>query len=233
MAGRSVDVAEAPGGPAHTNGQVIFTSAGGSTEQQRREVLLQGALLAAGSLESDLVRGLRARPGLARRYLTLEGRRALSELAGRLPLAATLCTGAAPTTASAAESLETVRGRGNVADPPDWFGVIKPARLLSSDAVSGGRATDEDLRLQFSAVDAAEEDQDEEEDDDGPAEESKILKLFDNPLFNSEAVGDFLRKLLGTSKSSGDSTGGAEMRVGAVRRARTTGPEARPMPTRI
>ncbi|ODQ94215.1 nitric oxide reductase activation protein NorD [Mycolicibacterium holsaticum] len=229
VAGRSVDVAEAPAGPAHTDGQVIFTSAGGSTEQQRREVLLQGALLAAGSLEPDLVRGLRARPGLARQYLALEGRRALTELAGRLPLAATLYTGAAPTTASAADSLETARGRGKAADPPDWFGVIKPARLLSTDALTGGRATESDLRLQFSDADADTA----EDDDDGPGTESKILKLFDNPLFNSEAVGDFLRKLLGTSTSSGDSTGGAEMRVGAVRRARTTGPQARPMPTRI
>lgn len=231
VAGRSVDVAEASAGRAHTNGQVIFTSAGASIEEQRREVLLQSALLGAGSLDPALVKGLRARPGLARRYLALEGRRALAELACRLPLAATLCAGEAPTTTSAAESLETARGRGKVADPPDWFGVIKPAGLLGSNAVTGSRATDDDVRLQFDVVEAAEDDAD--EDDDGPAEESKILKLFDNPLFNSEAVGDFLRKLLGTSKSSGNGTGGAEMRVGAVRRARTSGPQARPLPTRI
>lgn len=234
VTGRSVDIAEAPAGHAHTNGQIIFASAGSSTEQQRREVLLQSALLGAGSLDPALVKGLRARPGVARRYLALEGRRALADLARRLPLAATLSTAGAPSTASAAESLELARGRGEVADPPDWFGVIKPTRLLSTSAGPGDRATDKDLRLQFSTVDAAEaDDEQDEKDDDGPAEESKILKLFDNPLFNSEAVGDFLRKLLGTTKSSGSGTGGGEMRVGSVRRARAAGPEARPLPTRI
>jgi nitric oxide reductase NorD protein len=56
IAGRSVDVAEAPTGqPAHTNGQFIFVSAGGSVEEQRREMLLQAALLGAGSLDASVV----------------------------------------------------------------------------------------------------------------------------------------------------------------------------------
>lgn len=231
VAGRSVDVAQASDGSAYTNGGVIFTSAGASTSRQRREVVLQSALLAAGSLDPDLIRGLRARPGLARRYLALEGRRVLAELAHRLPLAATLHSGESPTTASPAESLETARGRGKITDAPDWFGVIKPAQLLRAEAVTGGQAAHDDGRLQFTADVAA--DDEPEEDDDGPNEESKILKLFDNPLFNSQAVGDFLRKLLGTAKSSGDGSGGAELPVGAVRRARASGPLARPLPTPI
>ncbi|OBE97485.1 VWA domain-containing protein [Mycolicibacterium elephantis] len=233
VAGRAVDVAQASDGWAYTDGRVIFTSAVACTDRQRREVVLQSALLAAGSLEPELVKGLRARPGLARRYLALEGRRTLAELACRLPLAAVLHTGAAPTTTSAAESLETARGRDKVADAPDWFGVIKPGQLLRAEAVTGGRAADEDLRLQFSPGAAPGDDDDPDEDDEGPNEQSKILKLFDNPLFNSEAVGDFLRKLLGAAKSSGDSTGGADLRVGAVRRARNPDPQARPLPTPI
>ena len=91
IAGRSVDVAEAPRGEAaHTNGQLVFVSAGRSVAEQRREMLIQSALLGAGSLDQRLVKALRARPSVARRYLALEGRRVLAELAGQMPLAATL-----------------------------------------------------------------------------------------------------------------------------------------------
>jgi hypothetical protein len=233
VAGRAVEVAEAPADDAaHTNGQVIFVSADGSVDRQRREALLQSALLGAGSLHPRLVRQLRARPTLARRYLAIEGRRVLADLARRLPLAAALNV-ASPGTASAAESLEKARSREEVATAPDWFGVIKPSRLLATREATGTRASDEDARLQFGPIGAHPPDDDHDDDDDGAGEESKILKLFDNPLFNSEAVGDFLRKLFGSSRSSGSSSGGAEMRAGGARRARAAGPEARPLPTRI
>ena len=86
IAGRSVDVTVAPAGqPAHTNGQFIFVSVGGSVSEQRREMLVQAALLGAGSLDPRLVKGLRARATMARRYLALEGHRVLAELARRYP----------------------------------------------------------------------------------------------------------------------------------------------------
>ena len=82
IAGRSVSVTEAPAGAAaHTNGQVIFVSEGRSAAEQRREMLVQSALLGAGSLDRRLVKALRARPAVARRYLALEGHRVLAELA--------------------------------------------------------------------------------------------------------------------------------------------------------
>ena len=65
------------------------------------------------------------------------------------------------------------------------------------------------------------------------AGESKILKLFENPLFNSQALSDFLRKLFGSSRSPGDDAAGAEMQVRSVRRTHAGGPNARPLPTRI
>ena len=132
IAGRSVEVTEAPAGqPAHTNGQFIFVSAGASVEEQRREMLVQAALLGAGSLDPRLVKGLRARSVLARRYLALEGQRVLTELARQIPLDAALLHGGQPSTATADESLEVAKSRANVADPPGWFGVIKPSRLLA------------------------------------------------------------------------------------------------------
>lgn len=228
IAGRPVDIATAP--EAHTNGRVVFVSDGASPERQRREVVLQSALIGAGSLQPALVRPLRARPALARRYLSVEGRRVLDELARTLPLAAALSPGH-PETSSAAESLELARSRTRIAVPPDWFGVLKPSALLGAPAESAA-ADEQDLHFTFERLPDDKNDED-DEDDDGPAEESRILKIFDNPLFNSKTAGDFLRKLLGTSRSSGTSAAGGDMRAEAVRRVRSAGPNARPLPTRI
>ena len=236
IAGRSVDVTEAPAGqPAHTNGQFIFVSAGGSVEEQRREMLVQAALLGAGSLDPRLVKGLRARATMARRYLALEGHRVLAELGRQIPLDAALLPDGQPSTATADESLEVAKSRAKVADPPEWFGVIKPSRLLAVAAGPGGQATNKDLKLQFDPIDMPEsEDDDEDEDDDGgKSGESKILKLFESPIFNNQSMSDYLRKMFGGSRSPGEGAAGAEMTVRSTRRVQEIGPNARPLPTRI
>jgi nitric oxide reductase NorD protein len=231
IAGRSVAVAEAPDGQAaHTNGQVIFVSAGRPDAEQRREMVIQSALLGAGSLDQRLVKPLRARPSVARRYLALEGRRVLAGLGQQLPLAAELRPDEKPSTATADESLEVARGKVTVSDPPEWFGVIRPSRLLSASARDGGPVTNKEPRLEFNPVDIPEADDD---GDDEPSGESKILKLFETPLFNSQALSDYLRKLLGSGRSPGDGAPGAETPVRSVRRAREAGVNARPLPTRI
>ncbi len=231
IAGRSVDVAEASAGEAaHTDTKVIFVSAGRPLAEQRREMLIQSALLGAGSLDRRLVKPLRARPSIARRYLALEGHRVLAELARQIPLAAELHPDGAPRTATAAESLDMAKSPVEVPDPPEWFGVIRPSRLLTPPAGPGSQATDKELRLQFDPVDLPEAG----DDGDGePARASKILKLFESPLFNSRTVSDFFRKMLGSSRSPGDGAAGAEMQVRAVRRAHAAGAHSRPVPTRI
>lgn len=229
LAGRSVEVAET-GEAAHTNGQVIFVSAGRPEAEQRRELLVQSALLGAGSLDQRLVKALRARPALARRYLAVEGRRVLATLAAEVPLVATLRPDGEPSTTTADESLEVAKSRTAVADAPEWFGVIKPSRLLSPAVGPGGQPTNKELRLQFDLIDIP------EGDDDGDQEQSggsKILKLFENPLFSSQALSDHFRKLFGNSRAPGDGAAGAEMQVRAARRAGAGGPNARPRPTRI
>jgi len=228
VAGRPIEVAEAQAGEvAHTNGQVIFVSAASSLDDQRREVIVQSALLAAGSLDGPLVKRLRGRPSVARRYLALEGRRALAELASRSPLVAALRPADAPTTASARESLQLARARGKVDDPPDWFGAIRPSRLLSATAGLSAHATAFDLRLQFDASDAR------ATDDEQMSDDSKILRLFEAPVSGSQALADFLPKLFGSSRTSGGEAPGGELRVGSIRQAHEAGANARPLPTHI
>jgi nitric oxide reductase NorD protein len=230
VAGRPVAVSEARAGePAHTDGRFVFVSAGRPAWEQRREMLLQAALLGAGSLDRRLVSALRGRPKIARRYLELEGHRAFAELAARIPLAAALCPKGGATTSSADESLELARGRRRVADPPEWFGVIRPSRLLG--APSGGPAaqpSDDDLHLDFDPTDVPET---QDDGDEEQSEESKILKLFENPLFKSKTLSDFLYKLFGASRSPGDGAAGGEMPVRSLRRVDSVGPNARPLPT--
>lgn len=230
VAARPVGVAAAPEGEAaHTNGQVIFVSAGRSVAEQRREMLLQSALLGAGSLDQRRVKALRARPSTARRYLSLEGHRVLHELAPQLALAAALRPEGPPSTASADESLDMARGRTSVIDPPHWFGVIRPSRLLTATPGPGAPPAEKELRLEFDPIDLPESDDEDQE----RSAESKVLKLFENPLFGSRALSDYLRKLFGSSRTPGDGAAGAEMQVRSIRRASSVGPNARPLPTPI
>lgn len=231
LAGRTLGVVSAADGEAaFTDGQQVFVSAGGSVEEQRQEVLLQCALLGAGSLDHERVKSLRGRPQIARRYLALEGQRVLAELATCLPLAAALRPDREPATASADESLALAKSRKTIADPPPWFGVIRPSRLLAPAAGPGAQATPKDLRLQFDLTDVPEA---ENEDDDEQTEPSKVLKLLENPLFSSNRMSDFFRKLFSMSRSSSDGAAGGEMQVRTIRRVSSLGANAKPLPVPI
>ncbi|WP_024800145.1 nitric oxide reductase activation protein NorD [Nocardia sp. BMG51109] len=227
LVGRSVEVAQAPAGTAaHTDGRVIFVRAGRSDAEQRRELLVQAALLGAGSLDPRVVKALRGRPSLARHYLALEGRRVLTELADRVPLAAELSFDTGVDTATADESLAMARRRRPVIDPPEWFGVIRPSRLLAP----GARPTDRESRPEFDPLHVS------VADDDGDAEQSgegKSAKLFENPLFRSRTLRDLFRKQPGSARASGDGPIGAETPMRAVRRARRAGKQVGSLPTRI
>ena len=86
ISGRALQVAPGePGEPAWTDGRVVFVDADTSTREQLEAVAVQASLLAAGSLEPDVVRRLTRRPALARRYLAVEGHRALAAIEDLLP----------------------------------------------------------------------------------------------------------------------------------------------------
>jgi nitric oxide reductase NorD protein len=233
IAGMAIDVAVAPAGQlAHTNKDAILVSEGGTVEEQRREVLVQSALLGAGSFDPRLMKGLRARPAIARRYLSLEGRRVLAELAEGMPIAAAaLPVDGTRRTASADESLEIAKGDTEVADPPAWFGILKPSQLVALPG-PGTKASDKDLRLEFDLADIPET-EDEDEEDTSKFGESKILKLFENPLFSNKTMSDFLRKLMGSSRSPGEEAAGGELQIRSIRRSSKAGPDARPLATPI
>ena len=227
LAGRALGVGEAAADEAaYTDGRFVFVSAGRSASEQRREAFLQSALLGAGSLDHRWVRALRGRPRVASRYLSLEGRRVLAELAARIPLAAVFRPAEEPTTSTADESLEVARGRSRVAPPPEWFGVIRPSRLLSASAGGpGAQASQRDLRLQFQETELSET----RDGDAERGEESKILRLLGSPL-SSNTLADLFNRLFGNSRSPGDGAAGGELPVRSMRRVDGVGPSARPLP---
>lgn len=230
LAGRSVDVAVAPvGEAAYTDGQVVYVCAGANAAQQRREVLLQCALLGAGSLDRRYVTKLRGRPLLARRYLTLEGHRVLTELGRSVPLAAATNLDSAPRSSSSGESLEIAASRTTLDDIPDWFGTIKPSKLVRTRGVRAARPSGTDARADVEHTSEIEE---EDDDDADPSEKSWILKLFELPV-GAQAPAKFLRALFGSSRSSGDEGAGGELEAGSLQRTSRAGTGARPVPTPI
>ena len=92
-----------------------------------------------------------------------------------------------------------------------------------------------DLKLQFDPIDMpeSEEDDEDEDDDGGKSGDSKILKLFESPLFNNQSMSDYFRKMFGGKRSEGEGAAGAEMTVRSIRRVQQIGANARPLPTQI
>jgi nitric oxide reductase NorD protein len=132
-----------PGEPAWTDGRVVFVDASVGRREQVEAVTVQASLLAAGSLDTDVVRRLARRPALARRYLALEGHRALAAIEDLLPpsVRSLIDSDVAAHADSPAASLAAARSREAIADPPESFGTIRTRDLLTSISRAEGSAT--------------------------------------------------------------------------------------------
>ncbi|MGH9034742.1 MAG: VWA domain-containing protein, partial [Acidimicrobiia bacterium] len=225
VAGRPMDVGWAePDDPPWTDGRTVYVTADAPQDRQRGELLVQSVLLGGGSLTPELAARLRGRPRVARRYLALEGRRLLPALTGLLP-GVSLATCGAPLTGGAEESLTFALGRRALEEPPDWFGVLRPARLLPpAEPAEGAAPSDRDLQAAVRNAGLPEVDEDEEHEDAG-----RLLKLLQNPLARSGAMMDALARMLGMGRKAGEGTGGAELPAGSAYAAHQPGPRGRPV----
>lgn len=145
LAGRDVVVEYAEAGvPSWTDGGVIFVDAGLEYRKQVQSLCVQCALLSAGSLQPEIVRKFVRKPELAKRYLAIEGHRALSVLGDVLPMSLLelIDTGLAARSESPAASLAIAIGKDTLPDHQDVFGIIKPRALLASQAYVGGSASE-------------------------------------------------------------------------------------------
>jgi nitric oxide reductase NorD protein len=192
IASRSLQVAPGePGGPAWTDGRVVFVDAEESPRKQVEALTVQASLLAAGSLAPDVVGRLSWRPGLAKRYLAVEGHRALAAIEDLLPrtLRSLVDRDLAARSDSPAASLATARIRRALADPPDRFGTIRPRPLLASMRLAGNSMTRQRVPSEQGSRVLAE--LPEEEADAGTATDP-----FSSPVGGGGALGRLLGRLL-------------------------------------
>ncbi len=106
-----------------TDGEAIYINPSASAQFTLPAVAVQASLIAAGSLDPDVVRPIVRHPRLAKRYLAVEAHRALVLNAGLLP-AAMLDLGNAEIAGrsdSATASLTLASTKAALADAPSIF----------------------------------------------------------------------------------------------------------------
>lgn len=208
ICGRALAVApgERGGEPTWTNGSVVFVDAGLSRRDQVDAIAVQAALLAAGSLDPVVVRRLTRRPARARRYLAVEGNRALAAVEDVLPPSVRLLIDhhVAARADSPAASLAAALGQEAIADPPHSFGAIRARALLQTiDSASRALTTREHApRAHPDGLLA--EIADDADDDGAPADP------FSSPVGGSGALGRLLGKLLEVVRQLGAGSPGVD-----------------------
>jgi hypothetical protein len=178
-------------------------------------IMVQSAMLVAGSLEPVGVRLLAGRRGTTDRYLALEARRAVQALDHALPAALVhrACElHPCPVSGSAAESLRRARSM-SVPAAPAWCGTIRPLRLRRTGAMVAVDVGHRDLR----DIEALRDSLDELDTDDEGGDRSKILELLASPLSNPMATR--LARMLGMGTSPGESDDGGQEFSTSGRRA--------------
>lgn len=207
LAGRAVAVVpQEPGVPAWTDGHTVHLDSAADPRASLEALAVQASLIAAGSLDADVIRGLARKPKVAQRYLLLEGHRALTVNAALLPgaLAALADPDIAARTDSPATSMRIASSRASLDDPPPHFGAIRVKQVLAAFDRAGARQTNDavghiprrDAKRELEELDDGEV----PDSDDGP-------DLFSSPVGGGGFIGKWLKKMLGSARSSGTSGG--------------------------
>lgn len=211
VAGRSISVAASGDGTSFAIGGSLHLAA----DADARTVVVQSALVAAGSLDASVMARLVGRPGTRGRYLTLEAARACEALLPVAPawVVAEVLAVAGDHRASDPRDALARAASTRVPQAPAWFGTLRPARALRAGGSSGRgvEAQDEAGLLERDALSQLDDDA---ADD---AERVKVLDMLQAPLSNPLARK--LAKVLGMGGGPGEGDGGgaAEMSLGQSR----------------
>jgi len=210
LAGRPVAVADLqPGEPPWTDGQSIYVDPSARARATLEAIAVQASMIAAGSLDPGVVRPLVRHPRLARRYLAVEGHRALVANADLLPPVLTSLgdRDIASRSDSPAASLGIAAGRAALDDPAPGFGVIRAAKVLAA----GPRVAEREDRANPRHVPRGLRDQETaqqlEELDDGEVDDSDDPDLFTSPVGGGGFIGKWLKKMLSSARKTGSGGG--------------------------
>lgn len=127
IAGRTVAIADSAHA-AWTDGEIIYLPNAASHHDAVQAVALQASLIAAGSLAPEILRPLARSRTRARRYLAIEGHRALAAHESLLPPVARRLIDHTARSDSPAASL-AMCGATDL-EPPKNFGVLRPRLVL-------------------------------------------------------------------------------------------------------
>ena len=207
LAGRPVAVAAVdPGEPSWTDGQTVFVDPTARSRQNLESVAVHASLIAADSLSPEIVRSLLRHPRSIKRYLTVEGHRALAANSEVLPgmLGSLPDRGIAGRSDSPQASLSIASGKDALDEPPAEFGVIRARKLLAAGNRAAAQVDHE------SASHAPRRDSKEalDELDDGEVDDSDDPDLFSNPVGGGGVIGKWLKKMLSSARKTGGSGGG-------------------------
>ncbi|UBV13829.1 nitric oxide reductase activation protein NorD [Mycolicibacterium fortuitum] len=206
LAARPVAVAAADGGTGSwTDGGTVFVDPTAPARTQLESVAVQASLIAAGSLDPEVIGALVRHRRLAKRYLAIEGHRALLANRALLPnsLAVLADRSIGERTDSPTKSLELARGRDAPNDPPTAFGAIRAKKVLA--ACAAANPVDEHS---IGHIPRRQGNRELEELGDSDIDDSDDLDLFSSPVGGGGAIGKWLKKLLSSARKTGGNGGG-------------------------
>ncbi len=206
LAGQAVAVdGLSRGEPVWTDGQTIFVDAAAGPLAQLEAVAVQASMIAAGSLEPDLVGALVRHRKLAKRYLSIEGHRALVANAPVLPsvLASLANRDIADRSDSPRASLAIAASRVALEDPAPEFGVIRAAKVIAACA----RVAKQDEEAKPGHIPRSNGATELEELDDGEVDDSDDPDLFTSPVGGGGFIGKWLKKMLSSARKTGSGGG--------------------------
>jgi nitric oxide reductase NorD protein len=202
LAGRPVAVAELqPGALPWTDGQTIFVDAAARARAKLEAIAVQASLITAGSLDPEVLRSVVRQPRLARRYLAVEGHRALVANGDLLPgiLASLGNRDIASRSESPAASLRIAGGRSAIDDPAPEFGVIRAAKVLAACS----RPAKEEDRASPRHVPRDRDAQELQDLQDGEIDDSDDPDMFTSPVGGGGFIGKWLKKMLSSARKTG------------------------------
>ena len=219
LSGRAVGVEPlASGELPWTDGETIYLDPLAERAERIAALAVQASLIRAGSLEPRLVRSLEGRPGRTRRYLAVEGRRALAQNRALLPQPALALIDETDLTGldSPQASLAVACGRLPIPAAPAAFGTLRPRELRrvrrGTEEVNAGPAGRTALRHPPGQQlrEPAEFGED--------TESERAIDLFSGPV-GAGGIGSLLHKMLGSVRRTGE--GGIPGAGGQIHRTRS------------
>jgi hypothetical protein len=206
FAGRAVAVdAQRPGEPPWTDGQTVFVDLSLPARRNLAAIAVHASMIAAGSLDPDIVRPLARHSRWAKRYLAIEGHRALVGNADVLPqvLQSLGDVAIARASNSPAETLSLASGTAAVDDPPPDFGVLRVGALMTVAA----RAAKQAEQQTPAHVPRGRQRQELAELDDGEVDDTDDPDLFTSPVGGGGSIGTWLKKMLSSTRKTGSGRG--------------------------